>query len=122
MGRSKAQRWQDTPASRDSNGELLEKRAPEIMDGELLGKRAPGTMSSEPPRRRAPGNMTYKEAVLRLAKESARDLNLKQLTPTPLQPPQIRLRSEIHRISEAAADSEEWRVVTRRRSRRSVVA
>lgn len=53
---------------------------------------------------------SYKE-VLCSDKESGK--NAKPATPEPLQPP--RLRSEIHRISEAAPDADGWRTLRRRR-------
>lgn len=88
---------------RRSEDELLKGRAPGgDLDCELLPNK-----SSE--------RVSYIDVVLRKCNRSEGERRQPRLSsPEPLQPARIRLRSEIHQISEAAAEAEGWHTVQRK--------
>lgn len=93
VGRSKQQRWMDSPISPADAGEL--------------------------PGGRSPAKASYRDVVVRAGPQPSCDSRSRQSSlPPPQQPPRLRLRSEIHRVEDAAAEVDGWRVVARRRSRR----
>lgn len=102
-GRSRFQRWLDSPASTVGSSELLQKRAP--------------------------GVVSYRDVVAgRVAAQAtgeARDHGPKQQLAPPAQPPRIRLRSEVHRASDAAVDTEgcaRWTVAVQHPRERRIPA
>lgn len=136
-GRPKSLRWRDSPPSPDR--ELQEMRAPvreaaeehacgcapeQRPESELPARRAPAPkLSGELPPHWKAGRSSYRDVAARnTGGSSGEQRQPRQLASSPQQPTRIRLRSEIHRVSEAAPDADGWRVVRSKRSRRRQTA
>lgn len=91
LARSKQDRWHDSPLST--------------------------TTPRRHPRSKSTAKPSYRDVVVGAGSRQDSDPGPQQLPSQPVQPPRIRLRSEIYKVSVAAPDAEGWRTVVYRRRR-----